>query len=147
MYTRGYGKMLKSFQVREDGRVPAQEDRMEWCAEADRYRCMRCGRASIKMKMPGKCTGPKFLSKSLEKGRRRHLEGHDLVRRMDRKDEVLVWCRKCSGYARQRMGPKLISCCRPEQIGTKEYGKMLKRIQVLEEGRVPAKETKNWRID
>ena len=26
-----------------------------------------------------------------------------------------MWCRKCSGYARQRMGPKLLNCCRPER--------------------------------
>ena len=71
--------------------------------------------------------------------------GHDLVRIMDRQGEVLIWCRKCSGYARQRMGPKLVNCCRPEQMGTKEFGKMLKRIQTLEEGRVPAKEAKNWK--
>ena len=56
-----------------------------------------------------------------------------------------MWRRKCSGYARQR--PKLMNCCRPEQIGTKEFGKMLKRIQTLEEGSVPAKETQNWRIE
>ena len=52
-----------------------------------------------------------------------------LFRRMDRQGEVLIWCRKCSGYARQRMGPKLMSCCRPEQMDTKEFGKMVKRIQ------------------
>ena len=76
-----------------------------------------------------------------------HLGGHDLVRRMDRQGEVLIWCRKCSGYARQRMGPKLKNCCKPEQVGTKEYGKMLKRIQVLEDGRVRAKEARNWKIE
>ena len=37
------------------------------------------------------------------------------------------------------MGPKLVNCCRPEQMGTKEFGKWMKRIQILEEGRVPAK--------
>ena len=58
--------------------------RTEWCAEANRYRCTRCGRGSKYMKMPGKCTGPKFLPKSLGKWRRRHLGGHDLVRSMDR---------------------------------------------------------------
>ena len=47
---------------------------------------------------------------------------------------------KCSGYARQRMGPKLMNCCRPEPMGTQEYGKMLKWNQVLEDGGVPAKE-------
>ena len=74
------------------------------------------------MKLPGRCTGPKFLSKSLGKWRRRHLGGHDLVRRMDRQCEVLTWRRKCSGYARQRMGTKLINCSRAEQTGTTEFG-------------------------
>ena len=49
--------------------------------------------------------------------------GHDLVRRMDRQGEVLIWRRKCSGYARQRMEPKIVNCCRPEQVDTKEFGK------------------------
>ena len=40
--------------------------RTEWCAEADRYRCMRCGRGSKYMKMPGKCTGPNCCEKCLE---------------------------------------------------------------------------------
>ena len=113
--------------------------RTEWCAEADRYRCMRCGRGSKYMKMPGRCNGPKFLSKSLTKWRRRFLGGHDSVGRMHRQGEVLIWCRKCSGYGRQRMGAKLVNCCRPEQMGTKEFGKMMKRIQTLEEGRAPEK--------
>ena len=47
--------------------------RTEWCAEADKYRCVRCGRGSKYTKMPGKRTGPKFLSKSPGKWRRRHL--------------------------------------------------------------------------
>ena len=37
------------------------------------------------------------------------------------------------------MGPKLMNCCKPEQMGTKEYGKMLKRIQVLKDGGGPGK--------
>ena len=65
---------------------------------------------------------------------------------MDRQEEVLIWCRKCSEYAR-RMEPKLVNCCKPEPMGSKEFGKMTKGIQTLEEGRVPAKEAKNWRID
>ena len=32
-------------------------------------------------------------------------------------------------------------------MGTKEFGRMLKRLQTLEEGGAPAKETKNWRIE
>ena len=42
--------------------------RTDWRAEADMCRCMRCVRGSTYMKMPGTCTGPKFLTKSLENG-------------------------------------------------------------------------------
>ena len=45
------------------------------------------------------------------------------------------------------MGPKLMNCCKPKQLGTKDHGKMLKRIQILENGRVPAKEAKKWKIE
>ena len=99
--------------------------RTVWWAEADRYRCVRCGRGSKYMKTPGRCTRPQLLSKSLGKW------SHDLVRRIDRQGEVLIWCRECSGFARQRMGPKLMNCCWPEQMGTKEFGKLMKRMQTL----------------
>ena len=112
--------------------------RTEWCAEANKFRCVRCGRGSKYMMMPGKCTGPKLLSKGPEKWRGRHLGGHDLVRRMDRQGEGLIWCRKCSGYARQRMGPKLMNCCRPEQMGTKEFGKTQKMIQKFRRRKSPS---------
>ena len=95
------------------------------------------------MKMSGKCTGAEVFVNTFGKmrGRKKYLESmHDLVRRVDRRGETLIWCWKCSGFARQRMGPKLMNCCRPEQAGTKEYGKMIKRIEILEDGRVPAKE-------
>ena len=68
--------------------------------------------------------------------------GHDMVRRMDRQGGVLIWCIKCSGCARQRMGPKLMSSCTPEQVGTKECCKMLNRIQVFGEGRIQVKEAR-----
>ena len=41
------------------------------------------------------------------------------------------------------MGPKLTDCSRLEQMDTKEFGNLMKRIQILEEGRVPAKELEN----
>ena len=40
-----------------------------------------------------------------------------------------------------------MNCCTPEQMGAKEYGKMLKRIHTSEDGRVLAKEAKNSRIE
>ena len=72
---------------------------------------------------------------------------HDLVRRMDRQREVLISCRKSSGLGRHRMGPNLMNCCKLEPMGTKEYGKMLKRIQILEHGGVLVKEARSWRIE
>ena len=70
-----------------------------------------------------------------------------MVRRMERQGDVVFWCRKCSGHARQRMGPKLMNYCKLEKVGTKEYGKMLKRIQILDAGRTLAKEAGNWEIE
>ena len=67
-----------------DTRRERTKHRTEWCPEANRYRCMRCAKGSKYMKMSGRRDGPKFFSKRLEKWRRRHLGGHDLVRRMDR---------------------------------------------------------------
>ena len=89
-----------------------------------KHRTEWCGKGSKYMKMSGRCDGPKFLSKRLG-----------------------TWCRNCSGYARQRMEPKLTNCCRPEQMDTKEFGKLVRIIQSLEEGRVPAKVATNWRIE
>ena len=43
------------------------------------------------MEMQGTCTGPKNLSADLGKWRKRHLGGYDMVRRMDRQAEVLIW--------------------------------------------------------
>ena len=71
------------------------------------------------MKMPSKCTGQKFLSNSVENGED-DTGGHELVRRMGRQREVLIWRRECSGYAKQSMEPKLTNCW----MDTKEFGKM-----------------------
>ena len=64
-------------------------------------------------------------------------------------EHVKVHCTKKDKNedARQRMGPKLRNCCKPVQVCTREHGKMLQRIQIVEDGRVPAKEAKNWRIE
>ena len=80
------------------------------------------------MKRPGRCAVPKYFCHFFGKLRKPHLGGHNMVRRMDRQEEVLIWCRKCSGTARQGMGPKLMNCCKQEQVGTRENGKMLSRI-------------------
>ena len=51
------------------------------------------------------------------------MAGHDMVRRMDRWREVLRWCRRGFGYARQRVGPKLMNRRKPETAGTREIWK------------------------
>ena len=72
---------------------------------------------------------------------------HDFVRGIDRQGEILIRRSKCPGYARQRMGPKLMNCCKPEPMGTQGHGKMLKRIQTLEDGRIPAWEAQDLMIE
>ena len=54
---------------------------------------------------------------------------------------------KVFGIREAKMGPKLVNCCRPELMGTKEFSKMMRRIHILEEGRIPAKEAKNRKMD
>ena len=40
-----------------------------------------------------------------------------------------------------------MNCCKPGQVGTKEHGKMMKRIQTLGDGRILAKKARNWKTD
>ena len=51
-----------------------------------------------------------------------------MVRRVDRYEEDLIWCRKCSVYARQSLVSKLMNQCKLEKMETEEFGKMLKRM-------------------
>ena len=64
--------------------------RTQWCAEANRYRFLRCGRGSKYLKIQGKCTGPKYLSENQRKLGKTHVGGHDLARRVDRQGEDLI---------------------------------------------------------
>ena len=105
-----------------DKKSEETKHRTEWCAEAERYRCTRCGSGSKYMKDARKMYRTKISANNKSgKWGRRYLGGHDLVRRMDRQGEILMWCRKCSGDARQRMGPKVMNCCRQEQMATKVF--------------------------
>ena len=88
-----------------------------------------------------------FCQKVWENGEDAIWEDMTSSERMDRKGRSLYLVPKMLGVCEAKKGPKLITCCIPEPMGTKEIGKMVKRIQILEEGRVPAKEAKNWRID
>ena len=91
-----------------------------------KYRCMRCGRSSKKMQMQGACEGPRWLGKDFKRKLRRwsktHSGEHDVVRRVDPNGEALVWCRKCLGCVRCRVGPKLMNQWRPGNKDTREDG-------------------------
>ena len=57
------------------------------------------------MKMPRHMYRTKIVVENVwKKWRRRHLGGHDLVRRMDRQGEVRIWCRKCSELREAKNG-------------------------------------------
>ena len=54
---------------------------------------------------------------------------------------------KMLGIREAKNGAKTGECCRLEQMGNKEFGKMMNTIQTLEEGRVPVNQPKNWRTE
>ena len=97
-------RKIGSSWIRKEKKREEPKHQTEWCAFISRYGRMRCERSSKCMKMQGTCTGPNFLPQIVGRLGKRHMGGHDLVRRMDRQGEVLNWCRKCSGHARRRMG-------------------------------------------
>ena len=68
------------------------------------------------------------------------------MRRLHRQGEVPIWCINMLGLCVTENGTK-IEVLQAGTGGHKEHGKMLKRIQVLEDGRVPAKEAKNWEVE
>ena len=60
-----------------------------------------------------------------------------MVRKIDRQGEVLMWCRKCSGYARQKMGPKLMQLAASQsKWAQKSTENVEKTTQILEDGRI-----------
>ena len=81
----------------------------------------------------GRCAGPQCLTvdskHQLGRWGKSHLGGQDMVRRVDGHGEASIWCRKCSGYAGQRMGLKLMNCCKPQKMDTKAQGKMISSLR------------------
>ena len=65
-------------------KVEADKRRAEWCATSNKNRCMRCGKNSRNMRMPGRCGGPLWMKKA-QRGRnggeQRHTDGHCLMRK------------------------------------------------------------------
>ena len=70
-----------------------------------------------------------------------------MVRRVDPHGEALVWRKNFSGYVRCRLRPKLMNRCRSEKKDTHEYWKMWKIILKIEEGRVPNRNAKGWKVE
>ena len=64
---------------------------------------------------------------------------------MDRHGGGLDLAQEMFGMCEAKNGTEINELLQgPEQVGTKEHGKMLKRIQILEDCRVPAKEAQKW---
>ena len=67
-----------------------------------------CNSKQISVPEQGECQGPKWLREGskhkLGRWSKSDLGGHDMVRRVDRHGDALIWCRNCSGYARQKNG-------------------------------------------
>ena len=97
---------------------------------------MRCGKSSKYLKVQGKCAGPKATSGRTRYGKKNGQSGRSL--------DLL---QKLVGPCETENGPKLVNCCKSEQVSTKEYGKMLKRIYILEDGRVLTNEARIWKIE
>ena len=107
-----------------------------------------CGRGSKYVKMPFRCTGPRILSKSLGKWGGRCLGGRDLVRRMEWTERGINTVQKVFGMCEAKDGTEASEFAVDwNRWAPKNFVKMMKIIQILEEGRAPAKETKNCRIE
>ena len=93
-------------------------------------------------------SSPKTMRKLMSWQKKKHCWMKSLWRKQERKtmqherEEVYA-----ALHTRQRMEPKLINCCKPEPMCTQGCGKMLKRIHILEDGRVLGKEARSWRIE
>ena len=110
--------------VEADGlELEAEKHRTEWCATTSKYGCMKQQHYEDAREVSGpKVDGkrPQPQAKQMGKralGRARHdkMSGSN--------GEALVWCSKCSGYARCRLGPTSVNRCRPEKKATKEHEK------------------------
>ena len=58
---------------------------------------------------------------------------------------MLVWCRKCSGYAILRLGAKLSSQCQPA-ADPKEGNIMINIMRKIDEGKVQAVEVGDFKV-
>ena len=60
----------------------------------------------------------------------------------------VVWCRKCLGHARCRLGPKLLTRCKPVKKSPKEHGKMSNVILKLgKTGDVRDRKAEGWNVE
>ena len=122
------GPKPKEMWIFVDKKSEETRHRTEWCAAANKNRCMRCGRSRKHMNMQGHVRGPRCLREDsrhkLNMCGMQHLGGHDMVRRVNRNGEALMWCKKCSVCVRHQLGPTLMNRCKLENVDTKEYGRM-----------------------
>ena len=75
-----------------------------------------------------------YFTKST-KWKKAHMREHSMVRRLDPNGEVFVCCCKCSGYATNRQGPKLMNRCQPDKKHRGALENVETNLQVLKKGR------------
>ena len=142
MPTKTSSRNQKEHWIFVDKKSEEAKHRTEWCANASKYRCLRRGGGSKHMKLQGTCTGPKYLSFFEGKW-----ESDICGKKNGQARRCLDLVQKMLGICETKNGTKIMNCRKPEQVGTKEYGKVLKRIQAVEDGGIPAKEARNWKIE
>ena len=116
--------------------LEAKRHRTEWCAAGSNYRCMRCGRSSKKMNMPGACEDPRWLGtdfncKLIKRYENTHLGGQSKWRGFVMAQEVFGSCAVPFGTEADE----------PLQAREESHGIRWEHVQKiilkLQEGRVP----------
>ena len=97
-------------------------------------------------KMQRNCAGPKYLSNNLGKWRKRHLGRHENGKKNVQGGRSFDLVHKMFGLCETENGTELVIVASRSKWA-REDGKMLKRILVLEDGRIAAKEARNWNIE
>ena len=65
------------------------------------------------------------------------MRGHSMVRRLDPNGEVFVCWSNCSGYATNRLGPKLMNLCQSHKKHRGAWENVETKSSSFEEGQVP----------
>ena len=87
---RGSSRSQKRNGLSRTEKMEAHRHRTELCAASKKYLCIRCGKNSNKMKMSGKCEGPKSTKLKTRRGgdtkEQNYMDGHRMMTRVGSKE-------------------------------------------------------------